>query len=555
MTLASSSSSSSSSSSPNSSRSRTSSPPTTLRIITLNCWGLKYISTHRHARLVAIGHALAAASPAPDVVALQECWTQRDYLAIRALTSHLLPHAKYYFSGIFGGGLALLSRFPIEQSSMQRYALNGRPTAFFRGDWFVGKGVARATLRLGPGDDDVLEVLNTHLHAPYEREPNDSYLCHRTAQAWELAKLLRAASHAGRLAIALGDFNMLPLSLAHRIVTTYGAAADAWRVLHPHSAVGAAEDAVERARGRDVPSVDFNVRENGTTCDSEACTWRWDDARRRRLDRGENVGVDMAIEDVRGKRLDYIFVSGGSVSGNDRGTPDRAWTVQDIRVGMMHRHPTLHCSLSDHFSVEATLALTPASTPTPASNPHPPRHHRQRHLPTTILDQILAVTHLYSQRERRQRRLRVGHFALSLLVSAACLAGVRWCGAPAPSRPWLALALALVSTLNLAAGVLDGLIGGLFVGAEMRALWEFEWEVRNARSMAVEAEAGAETEAEAENGGRAEGKEGMVVGMSDVEEREEKNEDDDVEGEDERRLGEGERNAEVGVARIRGIGG
>ena len=114
----------------------------------------------------------------------------------------------------------------------------------------------------------------------------------------------------------------------------------------------------------------------------------------------------------------------------------------------------------------------------------------------------------------RDSRLRVGHFVLSLLTSAACLAGVRWCGAPAPSRPWLALALALVSTLSLAAGVLDGLIGGLFVGAEMRALWEFEWEVRNARSMAVEAEVEAE-----ETQGRTEEKDGMAVGsLNDMEE-------------------------------------
>lgn len=37
----------------------------------------------------------------------------------------------------------------------------------------------------------------------------------------------------------------------------------------------------------------------------------------------------------------------------------------------------------------------------------------------------------------------------------------------------------LVSTLGLGAGIIDGLIGGLFVGSELRALKEFEWEIRN----------------------------------------------------------------------------
>ncbi|EQL01791.1 DNase I-like protein [Ophiocordyceps sinensis CO18] len=75
---------------------------------------------------------------------------------------------------------------------MVQYPLNGRPTAFWRGDWYVGKGVACATLRVGPDPDHVIRVLNTHTHAPYEKEPDDSYVCHRTAQAWHMAKLLAA---------------------------------------------------------------------------------------------------------------------------------------------------------------------------------------------------------------------------------------------------------------------------------------------------------------------------------------------------------------------------
>src|SRR5436305_1819319 len=160
--------------------------PASIRILTLNCWGLKYISTHRQARLLEIGRRLATHSPGLDIVGLQECWTYSDYASIRQKTRHVLPYGKFYHSGIFGGGLAILARWPIEGSSMFRYPLNGRPTAFFRGAWFVGKGVACARIRMPDGM--LLEVFNTHLHAPYEPEPNDSYKCHRTAQAWEMAK-------------------------------------------------------------------------------------------------------------------------------------------------------------------------------------------------------------------------------------------------------------------------------------------------------------------------------------------------------------------------------
>jgi len=138
-------------------------PPANLRILSLNCWGLKYIAKLRNERLDEIGNQIAAAEQPPDIVGLQECWTQRDYNVIREKTRHLLPYGKFYHSGIFGGGLAILSRWPIEESNMTPYPLNGRPAAFYRGDWYVGKGVAHARIRMGPSRKDMVEVFCTHV--------------------------------------------------------------------------------------------------------------------------------------------------------------------------------------------------------------------------------------------------------------------------------------------------------------------------------------------------------------------------------------------------------
>jgi sphingomyelin phosphodiesterase 2 len=140
-------------------------PPSDLRILSLNCWGLKFISKLRNERLAEIGNQIAAADPRPDIVGLQECWTQQDYNDIRERTIHILPYGKFYHSGIFGGGLVILSRWPIEESNMVRYPLNGRPAAFYRGDWFVGKGVACARIRMGPGRRDIAEVFCTHVRS------------------------------------------------------------------------------------------------------------------------------------------------------------------------------------------------------------------------------------------------------------------------------------------------------------------------------------------------------------------------------------------------------
>lgn len=316
-----------------------------------------------------------------------------------------------------------------------------------------------------------------------------------------MAKLLRHASERGHLVIALGDFNMVPLSLAHRIIETHSPVRDVWRLLRPDSSLGAAKDAVERRRGRKMPTAQVNLEVNGATCDSCLNTWRWNKAHRKRLARGEDVVVGLDTEDPSAKRLDYIFIScgerspgaagGASDDGEDNGgRRDGAeaveWTIESANVGMTGRHPTLKCSLSDHFSVETTLrrrnnlaqpavrTATDASTSTRADTAHGAR------LPVAVYDEILELIRAYNVREVGQRKIRLAHFVAQVVLAVGCLVGVWW----VPYN-WAAFVLTMWSTFGLSAGVIDGLMGGLFVGSELRALWEFEWEVKTAREAAV----------------------------------------------------------------------
>lgn len=450
--------------------------PPALRIITLNCWGLKYISQHRHARLTQIGRELAATSPSPEIVGLQECWTQEDFLAIRDLTKHILPHAKFYWSGIFGGGLAILSKWPIEETSMYRYPLNGRPSAFWRGDWYVGKGVACARIRIGGGERDVVEVFNTHTHAPYERK-DDSYLCHRTAQAWEIAKLMRHAAERGHMVVGLGDFNMVPLSLAHRIIEAHAPVRDIWRVVKPDSALGGAwqDEEKERlaAKGLQVPTARQCLMEHGATCDSTFNTWRWSKQMRKGLEKGRDHDPDPKAQDPRARRLDYVFFAdNGAYTGE-------SWEIDRVEVGMTQRHPELRCSLSDHFSVEATFKRGTAK----ADERKLSEKKMVNLLPTETYNTILAMIDNYTARQRRFRRTKLTEFGLSILVSIGCFVAIWW-----SPRNYVSFILLVLSTLGFGGGILEGLMGGLFVGSELRALREFEYEVKGARGRAEEAE-------------------------------------------------------------------
>ncbi|KAF5582617.1 neutral sphingomyelinase [Fusarium pseudocircinatum] len=490
--------------------------PSEINLLTLNCWGLRYISTQRIARLDEIGHRIAHAVPTPHIVSLQECFTQEDYQAIRHHTRQILPYGKFYHSGAFGGGLAILSHWPIEESTMFKYPLNGRPTAFWRGDWYVGKGVACAKIRFGPRRKDIIEVFNTHTHSPYEPEPVSTYDCHRVAQSWEISKLLRGAAERGHLVIGMGDFNMLPLSIFHRVITTHAPVHDVWRKLHPDSALGPAYHPSEKDRHRPLPTAAFNLLENGATSNSVYNTWRWNKNQQNRLKGGDLCEVPPDTIDPQGQRLDYIFAS----TGVDPDAPAAApgWIVKSAHVSMTERHPDLLCSLSDHFAVQATLVRhTPSPLPiradprsetpsaalqtgaylassSPASSIHSGdaaqtadpdtqlrrgRFSNHDSFQASTYDEILGMIQKYHAREIRQRYWRGMHFFGALLVWLACLVAVWF----SPGN-YVAFVLMLVSSLCLVAGVIDGLLSLLFFSWEIRALEEFEWEIRNAKAVA-----------------------------------------------------------------------
>ena len=479
---------------------------TQLRILSLNVWGLLYISVHRTARITAIAETILSYPPSsqPHIVCLQELFVHSDFLALASILEPILPYTKYYHSGCFGSGLAILSKWPIQEAQMMAYPLNGRPTAFWRGDWYVGKGVATARIWMPePKDRGLLdeeeqekaaiegiggrwlEILNTHLHAPYHPLPQDTktgYYITRISQTSFFAKLARAAAQRqNTTVIAAGDFNITPCSLPHRVLTTIGNLTDSWRVVYPESSLGAASTEEQVLRKKPVPTVAENLNVNGATCDSLLNTWRWPKAWRKRRIKGEKVEVDMQAEDRRAKRLDYIFVGGGNIDGVVDKQPKLPVypEIEAVKMGMTDRHSSLGCSLSDHFSVEVSLRLPPSTRPgTPPQRPpasSPSTSHQQR-LSTSDLNTILSLTSAYIARETNQRTLRLSHFVLSIVISVACLIGIWW-----SPKPGISFMLCFVSTINLAAGVIDGLIGGLFMTAELGQLREFEAEIGRLR--------------------------------------------------------------------------
>lgn len=244
-----------------------------------------------------------------------------------------------------------------------------------------------------------------------------------------------------------------------------------------------------------MPTAQFNIRENGATSDSAYNTWRFSKKDQKRLVKGDIVPVRPDAEDPKGKRLDYIFAGPGDLSSG------KAWVVKSANVALLDRHPELHVSLSDHFGVQATLALhpVPSSLNPPSSPPADPspsrpiadfdaqiRHRLKQRQNNTdpapaleLYNEIMPVLERYKAREHKQRYWRGVHFYISLLVWVACLVAVWF----SPAN-FVAFILLLLGSLSLVAGVIDGLLALLFFSGEIRALKEFEWELRNAMDLA-----------------------------------------------------------------------
>ncbi|TFY68591.1 hypothetical protein EVJ58_g927 [Rhodofomes roseus] len=389
-----------------------------IRVLTLNCWGLKYVSKFRSERMSAIAHALASSNY--DVITLQEVWVFGDYEIIRTAVSNRLPYSKFFYSGALGAGLAVLSRFPIIGATINPYSLNGSPIEVVQGDWFVGKAAASVLVAhpvLGQ-----LQVFNTHLFAPGGDSGPLHLQAHRLVNAWELAKLARQAAEVGRYVIAAGDFNSSPASLPMNLIQDHASLRDAWVESHPNSP----------AVPNGIPSPLDAVRIFGITADSPLNSF------------SAGKRLEAMARKFQGKRLDYIFFRQPSSPPASVKTP--ILKVLDTRVVFTERIPGSDFSYSDHFGLEATFEIShpeggdladssethvPAPVEPPAPNfvlatvPNPAPAPPRKLSPDSITEILQSLTACYRYSQYRARS-QLTVFAVCILLLLVILIGSAW---------------------------------------------------------------------------------------------------------------------------------
>ncbi|NWT20909.1 NSMA phosphodiesterase, partial [Vireo altiloquus] len=201
-------------------------PTLRLRVFDLNCWAIRFLSKRRQERVQLIGDMLRREGF--DLVLLQEVWSERDYSDLKVKLAGCYPFSHYFRSGVIGSGLCVFSRFPILDTLLYQYSLNGYPYMLQHGDWFCGKSVGLIGRCLTPlGVTAPLLSLSLQLHAEYCRE-KDAYLPHRLVQAWELAQFIRHTSKAADVVLLGGDLNMHPEDVGIRLLRGWTGLRDAF---------------------------------------------------------------------------------------------------------------------------------------------------------------------------------------------------------------------------------------------------------------------------------------------------------------------------------------
>ena len=178
--------------------------PVELGIVTFNIQDLYLASQYRRPRMAAIAEILCELKP--DIVGLQEAFISADRdLLLRGLAGCGLTHSHYFAGGVVGSGLLIVSRFPIEETRFRLYSVACPWYRLDQGDWWAGKGVALARIRL-PEENGVLDFYDTHLQARYTE---GGYLAERKTQLGEMKRFVAKTALEGAPAALVGDFNTM----------------------------------------------------------------------------------------------------------------------------------------------------------------------------------------------------------------------------------------------------------------------------------------------------------------------------------------------------------
>jgi len=342
-----------------------------IKLFTLNVWGLKFVSKNRKERFKAIAEFLNRSDY--DVVFMQELWLDEDFNEMNDRIKSVFAYSHFFDSGIIGSGTCIFSKYRLREANFHEFSINGYPTNFWHGDWFAAKGIGVCQIDYQGFD---IHLYISHYHANYH--PNhDIYLSHRVSHAFESAQWIKLASSAADLTIYAGDFNTEPNSLPYQILREVAQISDCWEDTHDSEEGGQTSEA-----GYNSYTVPSAANANG-----------------------------------KGHRIDYVMYGPGpNVTAKTQ--------PQSCRLPLPRRIPGKDFSYSDHEGVEAVIEMARLRPP-PSNTTHNTavefRHQVSLREPARrlqVIGQAIDVMHR-AHRATHRHGMRYGVYAMILLLLLA----------------------------------------------------------------------------------------------------------------------------------------
>jgi len=214
---------------------RSDTEPGRIKVLSFNIWGI-IKADQRVVRIKAIAERIAKLDP--DILAIQEAFAYRHRRALKkALEKAGYPVDNWrYFRRYYGSGILFISKFPIEKTVWERYAVNG---AWNDIEWLGGKGIAyfRVKTPWGP-----LDFFTTHAIARmtpfFDKEGNyiegDYNEIDRHIHMYQIDRFIRRQRNEnGRSIITAGDFNVAPIMPEYRLLVAMTGFENSYDVLNP----------------------------------------------------------------------------------------------------------------------------------------------------------------------------------------------------------------------------------------------------------------------------------------------------------------------------------
>lgn len=181
---------------------------TILRAMTLNVRGLPlpFMDLDRLKDIGSLLNQSRLRGEGPDVVAIQEGFSDRTEELIRASGYPYVAYGPQGHDTRARAGILILSRYPITKTQTVKY------TNCISWDCMTHKGVQFARIRI-PGAPSELDVYNTHINSNPETDPTITYEdveWMRSQQVQEIREFLWDTRTSHAPALFLGDFNLRP---------------------------------------------------------------------------------------------------------------------------------------------------------------------------------------------------------------------------------------------------------------------------------------------------------------------------------------------------------